>query len=157
VDFGEVLSEPQVNSDDIKKLVNRHNQLIQLSSEIESIISPILLANFLKSSLIICLIGFGIVMSCPEQRVIFIQFFVVHVIQIFLTCFYAQKLMTSSENVANSVYSSNWHSIIDKKVRKMMILILRRCQRPCKLTTMGFYAVSHETFTKASKRLVVII
>jgi hypothetical protein len=83
----------------------------------------------------------------------FIIFLVTSFSQIFLLCFFGNKLTTASENVAKAVYDSDWHEYQNKSVKKGFLLMMQRSQKPAYLTAFKFVKVSREAFTTVSFNL----
>lgn len=65
----EALSKSDVKLEDLKNLVVDHNKLFDLSDRIQRLFSRLLLYNFIESSLVICLIGFGLITTKSNATV----------------------------------------------------------------------------------------
>lgn len=66
--------------------------------------------------------------------------------QIWLLCYYGQKLIDSSADLAEGIYESDWMDLDNNLLRKQIILIMLRVQRLQRLTAKNFAVISFETF-----------
>lgn len=135
----------------MKELVDRHNKLLDLGDKLQEIYQLTFLFSFVISSLIFCFILFKLSTTSPGDRVEAYSFFVPYLCmmvgQVFLICFYGQRLIDASLAVADGVYNCGWEEIFDVKFRKQLLLIIIRSQRPKTLTAMGFAEISLPSFT----------
>jgi odorant receptor len=131
------------------ELVEKQITLTKLSAKLENIYSASILMNLLGSSLFICLFGF-LITSREILSDFLLEFslsLISLLIQIFLLCFYGNKLTTASGNVAKAAYDSGWHEMQNKMVKKSLVLMMQRSQRPTVLKGLKFIAVSLAAFT----------
>jgi hypothetical protein len=130
------------------ELVEKQITLIRLCKNLEKIYSASILTNILASSIIACLLGFHITENVSNDILFeFSAALIVAFAQIFLLCFYGNKLTAASEDVAKAAYDSGWHEIQNKSVKKGFVLMMQRSQRPTVLKGLKFIAVSLATFT----------
>ncbi|KAJ0171910.1 hypothetical protein K1T71_012673 [Dendrolimus kikuchii] len=130
------------------ELIKWHQKLIELVSILESIYTKSTLLNFTSSSLIICLTGFNVtVVKEFSYTVIFLSFLFMSLVQVFFLCFFADLLTTSSMEISNAVYNSQWY-MAEPKVGKQLLLVQTRAQDPCKLTACGFADVNLNSFMR---------
>ncbi|KAL7031973.1 hypothetical protein ACKWTF_007187 [Chironomus riparius] len=66
-------------------------------------------------------------------------------LQIFVQCFFAQRLIDSSTSIATSAYNSQWYNS-SVKTQRSIILIMIRAQKAQTVTAWKFFDVSLETF-----------
>lgn len=84
--------------------------------------------------------------SEPSRFMKKLTFMLSKFVQVFLPCYYGNKVSTASENISNSLFSSKW---IDKgKKHKLSLMISLENSKKCiKITTFGgFFAVDILTF-----------
>jgi len=141
---------------DFKKLVDRHNVLHYLSNEMNSIFSLPIMITFLGSTILLCfsLLQFfmhELILTNLVNLIKFGAYLNAVIIQIFLLCYFCQKLRTSSENVGRKIIRSNWHESSNRKMIKSLQLVLLKSQRPVELTALSFFGVDLEVFTSVSK------
>ena len=127
------------------KLVDRHNDLLELCDKLQEIYGITFLFNFFISSLILCFIGFHL--SINSDNAYFMPLLSLLVGQIFLLCMFGQKLIDSSESLADGVYNSGWEDFDDISLKKQLILIIMRARRPKRLTAMKFADISLPSLT----------
>lgn len=131
------------------KLIDHHNHLLKLSENLQDIYGPIFLLSFLISSIIACLILFQVLIaeSDVSANSFLIPFLIVMVGQNLLLCAFGQKMIDSSTGVADGICSCDWTDFGDEKMRKKIILVIARAQRPMKLSAMRFTDVSLQSYT----------
>lgn len=133
----------------IQSLTDRHNKLLSFVDKLQSIYGLMFLYCFVISSLIICFIAFQMstATNFGEGYMFNAPYLGMMVAQVFLLCFSGQKLIDSSLGVADGAYNCGWENINDIKLKKTLILIILRSQRPKRLTAMNFAEISLPSFT----------
>lgn len=130
----------------ISNLSDHHNKLLSISDNLQDIYNLSFLVSFVISSLIMCFISFQL--STTEFDFVAYSFYVPYLGmvggQILLLCYFGQKLIDSSQAVADGVYNCGWEDFANKK---QFILIILRAQRAKRLTAMGFADLSLVSFT----------
>ena len=136
--------------------IDRHNKLFDICEKLKVIFEPILLCNFLISSLILCIVSFQLLTTASDSLtyMIDIVYLALFGSQIWLLCTFGQKLIDSSSAVADEIYGCDWTDLDNNELKKQMIIVMIRAQRPMKLTAIGFADISLETFA-AVKYFVV--
>jgi odorant receptor len=133
---------------DFKILLEFHDKLLKLSKSLEEIFSPSILFNFIASSILICLVGFQV--SVKIDFNIYIRsalMLTVGLIQIFILCHYGNKLTTTAENVATSIYNCDWLDNRGGKLKAAMLMMTQRSQKKTALTAFKFSTLDLEAFT----------
>ena len=131
----------------MQDLIDRHNKLMDISDNLQEIYTVTFLLNFVISSLILCFAVFQI--SKLESFSTYMFFFVYFIMMsgsILLLCTYGQRIIDSSEAVADGIYESGWEDFNDNEFKKQIIMISLRAQKPKQLTAMNFASVSLESF-----------
>nr|QIJ45817.1 olfactory receptor [Glyphodes pyloalis] len=132
--------------------VRRHQELIDLVDQVEMLYSKSTLFNIVTSSFLICLSGFIItVLDDISIVVTFATFLFMNLSQISLLCFFGDMLMRSSTQISSAVYHSFWYEA-DPKIKRSLLLILMRAQKPCKLTACNFADLNLTAFTTILSR-----
>lgn len=136
-------------------MIPRHSKLLELSTKLQDIFKIIFLYSFVMSSFVICIVSFQLLISVTDSLTYMIDIvtFAVALCQHWLLCYFGQKLMDSSVEVANGIYESDWTDFEDTEFRKHLILIILQGQKANKLTAMGFVDISLKTFTSVKKKL----
>ncbi|KAI8128672.1 Odorant receptor 67c [Lucilia cuprina] len=133
----------------LSRIIKHHINCLELSEHVDNIFSFSLLLNFLMASLTICFIGFQVTTSSLEVIIMYCIFLLASMLQVFIVCFlvYGDELMTASLKVGDAAYNQNWFNA-SIKYKKMLLLIIRRSQRPSCITPPTFSAVSFESYMK---------
>lgn len=132
----------------ISDMVDRHNKLLDLVAMLQSVYSCSLLVSFVITSFIMCFSAFQLSIAQNLDAFIFyVAYFLLLLSHTWFLCLYGQKLITSSEGVAEAVYHCEWEKFTDDGLKKKLILVLLRAQSPAKLTACGFADISFPTFT----------
>ncbi|XP_026491895.2 odorant receptor 67c-like [Vanessa tameamea] len=136
----------------MRKCILRHQELIELVNQLETLYSKSALFNILSSSLLICLSGFNITIVAKTSAILaFIPFLVVSLTQISLTCFYGDMLMASSTKMCDAVYNCRWYDA-SPDIKKSVFLVLFRASKPCKVTAAKFAVLNLSAFTTILSR-----
>lgn len=146
--FGEEIERKQK----VSKLKGHHNKLLDLCDKLQSMYSLTFLFSFVISSLIMCCVAFQL--SPGNANVDAYMFYIPYMGmmggQILLLCHFAQALIDSTVAVAEGAFDSGWESFNDNDLKKQIMQIIQRAQRPKNLTAMNFATISRESFTNVS-------
>nr|QXO35951.1 olfactory receptor Or8 [Anopheles melas] len=128
--------------------VRIHQAVIELCNELEHMFSPSLLVNFLSSSVIICLVGFQATAGItPADLFKFVLFLVSSLVQVFLLCYYGNKLIVASSQIPYSAFEGNWIGASVSYQRSLLFVMLRSTTMQ-KLTALKFSVVSLASYSK---------
>lgn len=129
--------------------IERHNKLYELSDKVQDIFEVTFLIRFVISSLIMCIEAFQL--SAIEMDLTGymynVPYFGMISGQVLLLCWFGQKLIDSSSEVADGFYESDWMDLDDNDYKKQIMLIMLRAQKSQEFTAMKFAKVSIESFT----------
>lgn len=130
-----------------KSLISRHEKLIELIGRLERMYSAIFLIVYIISSIILCFSAFKALLATQTSTLLFYGT-VMSIMggQVLLLAFYGQKLIDSSESIADGIYNCGWENF-DDDLKKQCILVMLRSQKACRLTALGFFNVSLESTT----------
>ncbi|XP_033203188.2 odorant receptor 10-like [Bombus vancouverensis nearcticus] len=137
-----------------KCCVREHQDRINYCQRLNNIFTYIVLGHIVVFSLLLCLVGFQVLManSPPTRRLIFVFHIVGSSSQLLLFTYSCDTLIRESTNIGTAVYSGPWTHLtmdkIGKLLRKDLTMIILRSSKPCCLTASGFFPVSLETCTK---------
>lgn len=129
-------------SEIIRNLIIKHNEIIEACGKLRKIFSPILFYNFVQSSFVICFSGF----LFAQGNFIFMPFFINITNQIFLVCFFGQKLIDSSLQVTDGAFYSGWESFANFNDRSYIRFIILRSQKQIDLRGYYFVIINMTTF-----------
>ncbi|KAM7361889.1 odorant receptor 85c-like [Cochliomyia hominivorax] len=132
----------------LRYIIRYHNNLLDLSDQLNNVFGISLLLNFVTSSFVICFVGFQVTIGAtPETILKLLLFLFSSIAQVYLICYYGQQLIDSSSKIAEAVYTQNW-SEADVRYKKMLVLIAERAQKPAVLKATSLVLVSRGTMTE---------
>ncbi|XP_066991049.2 odorant receptor 82a isoform X2 [Anabrus simplex] len=134
-------------AEELKKCIQHHQSILGFISDLEKIISPVMLFQFLATTLEICLAGFQAKLgsSLHPSFFKFVLYTTANIIQTFCYCKFGDNITVESMNFATSSYNSEWYEGSEKFKRTVRILLLRS-HRPIILWAGSFYTVTLKTF-----------
>ncbi|XP_037821531.1 odorant receptor 22c [Lucilia sericata] len=111
-------------------VVKRHNAIIDLCSDFAANFTLIILMHFLSAALVLCSSILDLMLnSASLGLLIYIFYSIAALTQLFLYCIGGSYISESSAAVAETLYDIEWYKC-DVKTRKMILMMLRRSQRP---------------------------
>ncbi|XP_072750313.1 odorant receptor 4-like isoform X2 [Anoplolepis gracilipes] len=148
----------------IKALICRHQRIIALSADIETLFSYIALMQFLWNTLVICCLGFLIVTSIGDTQgstmlIKSLFFYAVITLEAFIFCYAGEYLSAKGRMIGDAAYEAKWYNSSPTQSRTLLLLILRS-QRKLTITIGKFMDLSLERFTtiiKASASYVSVL
>ncbi|CAO1422834.1 unnamed protein product [Diamesa serratosioi] len=129
--------------ENMKKLIDRQNLLIELCGKLETIFAPSLCVFITGSSFNICLLCFQL--SVDFELMHHIKFGIhlcAALLQLWLLFMYGQSLIDSSSSLSDGIYESKWYESENQQIKKGILLIMLRAQSPSKLTSLKFTSIS---------------
>jgi hypothetical protein len=142
--------KPSDDKETLKQLIEHHEKLLKMSKDLEEIFAPSILFNFVTSSLFICLVCYEVSITTNIELLMkFSVFLVAALLQVLMLCYYGQKLTNAAENVATSIYDSDWGED-HKKMKTTLVMIMQRGQKETKLTALKFSVLNLAAFTTVS-------
>jgi odorant receptor len=122
---------------DKKKFIKKHQELLELSETLHKLFKPIVFAQFLFSSMLLCVIGFQLVMVHDFFKRAVVAFYgLAIIIQLFYYSYGGQLLMDKSSAVSENLY----------KTDKDLVIVINRAHKACTIKA-GFYRANSATFT----------
>ncbi|XP_072750615.1 odorant receptor 4-like [Anoplolepis gracilipes] len=139
----------------VKKIIKKHQQIIAFSEHIEDLFSNIALVLFVSDTLIICCLGFVIIMSVgtPDAVKIIIRtllFYFAMNMEAFVFCFAGEYLNSKSNSIGNAAYNSFWYESNSKNSR-IILLLQMRSQKQLAITIGKIMNLSLERFSSIIK------
>ncbi|THK33182.1 odorant receptor Or2 [Diachasma alloeum] len=137
-------------SQEFKNCAKQHQFLISLMEEIESIHNMMNLAQVLMISLIICLVGYPLLMPGSALTIVKNGVFICScLIQLFTYTLSCHNIMIASSDIADGIYFSRWyhenHTEAGRSLSKAFMIVLLKTQCPCYLTAWGFFPITLDT------------
>ncbi|XP_011694603.1 PREDICTED: odorant receptor 85b-like [Wasmannia auropunctata] len=136
-------------------LVERHNRVISFSESIEDLFSFIALMQVVWNTLVICCLGFVIVISIHNETGVFViikTFFAYLAIttEAFIICFAGEYLSHKGKLIASATYGTLWYDMPSNQ-SKIILFIIMRSQKRLAITAGKMMDMSFETFTSIMK------
>ncbi|KAH8327937.1 hypothetical protein KR067_001879 [Drosophila pandora] len=130
---------------EMEKLVDRHNEVAELTERLSGVMVEITLAHFVTSSLIIGTSVVDILLFSGLGIIVYVVYTCAVGVEIFLYCLGGSYIMEACSELARSTFSSHWygHSV---RVQKMALLMIARAQRVLTIK-IPFFSPSLETLT----------
>ncbi|CAH0397525.1 unnamed protein product [Chilo suppressalis] len=129
-------------------VVMRHQELIRCVNILEVIYSKSNLCIIAVSSIVICVSAFNLTtIDGFIWKTIFLAFLSMWLLQVFSLCYYSNLISLSSAEISNAVCNSLWYKA-NAQVMKDLLFVLKRAQKPCKLTAWGYSDLNLAVFNK---------
>uniref|UniRef100_A0AAU6NDF5 Odorant receptor n=1 Tax=Mythimna loreyi TaxID=667449 RepID=A0AAU6NDF5_9NEOP len=134
--------------EEVKRIVKIHQQLLRISDQLSSIFGLVIFIHMVSASLVICFFGFlAVVCSGLADTIANLLTVLNAMITIFLLTLSGQFLCDTSSEIADAAYQSYWYES-NEKVKKLILIIIIRAQRPSYLTALGFSELTLRSFSK---------
>ncbi|XP_068987567.1 odorant receptor 82a-like [Bombus flavifrons] len=148
----------------IKSLTDHHYRIILNSEYIEKLFSYIALMQLLCNTIVICCIGFLIIVavnSYGDIKVLMkiLLFYIAITLEAFIFSYAGEYLSSKSLSVSSSAYSSSWY-LLEPRNRRVVILLMIRSQRSLTITAgkfMDLSMIGFATILKASASYVSVL
>ena len=138
--------------DDIKKFVIRHEDILSICDKLETIYSSTFLATFIQSSVLLTLVIFQLIYTTDDlSYMIFLPILTVACTEVYANFYLGQNLSDSSMLVSEGAYNCEWYCFENLKLRHDVFLIMKRSEKPIKLTALAFTELSNKNFAKVKK------
>ncbi|XP_032669886.1 odorant receptor 22c-like [Odontomachus brunneus] len=143
---------------EIKVLILKHQRIITLSDNIDGLFSWIALMQFLSNTLVICCLGFMIIITIGNKQgaVVLtksILFYVAITLEAFVFCFAGEYLSAKSKSIGDAVYESVWYDMTPNQCRTLLLVIVRS-QKRLTITAGKVMDLSLEGFTSVRPILI---
>ncbi|XP_017483268.1 PREDICTED: odorant receptor 24a [Rhagoletis zephyria] len=129
----------------LKKLIARHNEIVDLINRFSAVMALMTLGQFVSSSLIIGTCVVDLLLFSDYGVFVYVTHTMAVSTELFLYCIGGTVIIEFSSELATTVYSSKWytHSV---RVQRMVLLIIIRAQRSL-VVKVPFFAPSLPTLT----------
>ncbi|XP_050600412.1 odorant receptor 22c-like isoform X1 [Bombus affinis] len=148
----------------IKSLTDHHYRIILNSEYIEKLFSYIALMQLLCNTIVICCIGFLIIVAVNSYGDIkilmkILLFYIAITLEAFIFSYAGEYLSSKSLSVSSSAYGSSWY-LLEPRNRRVVILLMIRSQRSLTITAgkfMDLSMIGFATILKASASYVSVL
>ncbi|KAL2713488.1 odorant receptor 9a-like [Vespula squamosa] len=138
----------------MKKLINKHYQLIGLVDTLENAFNLGILEHLLGTTFNLCVSGYNAILhsSNGETLELFLFFIFSSIIlsTLFVYCYTGECLIQESSDFAVAFYEYEWYNISPKDL-KMILISMIGASKPLQLTSGKFFVLSLCTFTDILK------
>ncbi|XP_030759997.1 odorant receptor 49b-like [Sitophilus oryzae] len=117
----------------LKKLVKEHLKIIRFVEQLNDSIKLFMLLNFVISSFQLSLVVYQILQLPLIKQITVFSYFITLSTQLFLVYNSAHEISVQSENVATSIFKSDWYTY-SPKIKRMMLIVCIRSQKPLVMT-----------------------
>ncbi|EFN77929.1 Putative odorant receptor 92a [Harpegnathos saltator] len=138
---------------DVKKVVvdcvKCHQDAITFADTLERLINVLVLGQFVISTGLLCFAGFQLTSMLKNKGRLmkYSVFLNAAILEIFMFSFSGNDLMTESDAVGESAYSSGW---IGGTFGRSLQIMMLRSMVPSRITAAKFYSMSLQSFTQVS-------
>ncbi|XP_057334191.1 uncharacterized protein LOC130673251 [Microplitis mediator] len=150
-DLQKNISKPR---DEFVEIITEHIKVLKLGNDIADVFSTPLLVYFLLTNLLLCILGYEILLNIMSGLNSDIMQFIVLLstvyLMLFVICMNSENLASESNNVCRAFYNCNWHNLPKNNV-KDIIYCLVRSQKPIFLKAGKFSTFSYSTFADGNK------
>ncbi|KAL7029895.1 hypothetical protein ACKWTF_006417 [Chironomus riparius] len=133
---------------ELPKLIKNHQKTFELVHDLKDIFSETFFFRFIVSA---SLIGLNLFQLQTTENVfensIFLIYTCFEIGQVFLQCYFGQFLIDASEKIADEVYNCGWENWQRISLKKKLVNVLQRAQKPAVLTIWKFGVISMRQFT----------
>nr|QBB72988.1 odorant receptor [Protaetia brevitarsis] len=149
---GDSRNEGIILSKILGEYIEHHLRVFELAAQMEELCHLMILAELSGSVLTLCFILYQ-VSSIPPNSFSFLLYFFYYwivVFQISLYCYWGNEVTLQAANVAKAVAEADWLEA-PKSVRKAIILVTARSQKPLYMTAGKFVNLSIDTLVRIIK------
>ncbi|XP_053605503.1 odorant receptor 94b [Plodia interpunctella] len=139
--FSNVLEEK------LKNIIIHHKEIVKMTNIVQDIFGSSVFNQFLISGWILCTSAYSLV-SANTASLQFVQmlfYICCMLIELFMLCYYGNKLTFESNRLVEYAYESDWLEI-PVKHRRLLIAFMERIKRPIQPTAGSFIPLSNNTF-----------
>ncbi|XP_049549243.1 odorant receptor Or2-like [Anopheles darlingi] len=130
----------------LTKFIEDHKRIIRYVQDLNGLVTYICLIEFLSFGLMLCALLFLLnIISVMAQIVIVGAYIFMILTQIFAFYWHSNEVREESMAIATAAYSGPWLEV-DNSIKKKLLLITMRAQRPLELTVGNVYPMTLEMF-----------
>ncbi|XP_047120440.1 odorant receptor Or2-like [Schistocerca piceifrons] len=133
----------------LEKCVLHHQAIIRNADLLERCLSGMLLGQSISIGSVACFQMFQVALSADGMQQIgkFGFYLFAMLAELFIYCWFGDDLITESENLALAAYDAVTSlQGCPLSIKKSLMLLMNRAQRPLRITAGGFFPLSRESF-----------
>uniref|UniRef100_A0A182P384 Uncharacterized protein n=1 Tax=Anopheles epiroticus TaxID=199890 RepID=A0A182P384_9DIPT len=133
---------------ELKECLKYHKQIIQYVHDLNSLVTHLCLLEFLSFGMMLCALLFLLSISNQLAQMIMIGSYIFMILsQMFAFYWHANEVLEQSLGIGNAIYNGAWPDF-EEPIRKKLILIIARAQRPMTIKVGNVYPMTLEMFQK---------
>nr|UTN00911.1 odorant receptor [Semanotus bifasciatus] len=138
----------------VKLCIREHQYLIGFVERLDESIKIFMLMEFMISSFQLSLVVYQFLQGSADslQRIAVSFYFITLSSKLFLVYWNAHDIIIESTKISEAVFESEWYNF-DPKVKKMLMLVIQRAQKPMGMSIGPFYEVRLEGFIAIFKAI----
>nr|AIT72015.1 olfactory receptor 62 [Ctenopseustis obliquana] len=138
------------------RLVDQHKLLLKHTMDLRQTLSAPMLAQVMASGMQMCFAGFQVLMTITDSITKFLMSFLFlgyNMFQLFVLCRWCDEIKTQSTKIGEALYCSGWERGLTTipGVRRRLLLVAMRANKPLVLTAGGLYDLSLSSFADLVK------
>nr|QKN21013.1 odorant receptor [Bactrocera correcta] len=131
--------------------VRSHQELLQISSAVGSVVSITLFIQFLVAATVLCVCMLNLFLFADaSHRAQTIVYYLCVLMQTSLPCFYASMLEMDCAKLPDAIFHCNWWKM-NKRSRSVLIYFLHRAQKEISFVALKFFQINVGTFLSIAK------
>uniref|UniRef100_A0A348AZU2 Odorant receptor n=1 Tax=Bactrocera dorsalis TaxID=27457 RepID=A0A348AZU2_BACDO len=146
-------NEPPV-IEQMSEIFQMHMKVRRLTTECETLVSIPVFSQIILSSFILCFCGYRLqqmeIMENLSMLFSTVEFATVMAVQIFLPCYFGNKVTESSDALTDEIFNSDW-TTFDVPTRRFMILYMELLKKPANLMSVNYFIIGVDIFAKTMK------
>jgi hypothetical protein len=141
--------EIKENRTKLIKLMKSHQNLVEISTQIQRIFDLVLFVRIFMSNFVMCTTAFSITIFTEISLIIpFVMYIAVTTCLLLIPCYYANEVSIVSDRLSTSLFHSEWYLVGDKEYRQTVLTYMMLLRRKIKITSAKIFEVNLETFMR---------
>ncbi|XP_049312759.1 odorant receptor 7a-like isoform X2 [Bactrocera dorsalis] len=139
------------NYQELSDCVRSHQELLQISRAVGSVISITLFIQFTIAATVLCVCMLNLFLFADaSHRVITIVYYLCVLSQTSLTCYQASMLELDCEKLPDAIFHCHWWDM-DKRSRRLLIYFMHRAQQEISFVAVKFFKINLGTNLSIAK------
>ncbi|XP_012528082.1 odorant receptor 46a isoform X2 [Monomorium pharaonis] len=131
--------------------IRHHNQIFEFAQIINLKFTKIIGFQFLASTMVMCCNLYQVTKSSLNANNLWLIMFTNCILtQIFIYCWFGNKVKLKSLQLIDSIFQMNW-PILDNSVKKSLVIIMKRAMIPIEISTIFILTLNLDSFVALLK------
>ncbi|RZC43012.1 7tm 6 domain containing protein, partial [Asbolus verrucosus] len=133
----------------LKKCVTHHREILKFAENVNYFYNWLIFSEFFVGGICIGMSMFQLSVVAPlsSEFYSFISYTVLISLQVFMYCWFGNKIELKSSQLPYAVFESDWTDL-SPEVKKLLIIFTLRIAKPLKMSAFGLFYLSLETFVR---------